>query len=130
MKPQILTIQAVPMGKPRMTRRDKWQKRECVTRYRAFADELREAFGLSHKLTQAPLRLDWRAYLPMPESWSRTKRESMRGQPHRQKPDRDNIDKAILDALFQDDSAIAQGVTAKYWDDGNGPRIVLHLYWE
>lgn len=42
---------------------------------------------------------------------------------HRAKPDRDNIDKALLDALFNDDSGIASGLIEKRWDDGNGPRI-------
>ncbi len=30
-----------PMGKPRMTRADKWKQREVVMRYRAFCDEVR-----------------------------------------------------------------------------------------
>lgn len=30
-----------PIGKPRMTRADKWKKRPAVMRYRAFCDEAR-----------------------------------------------------------------------------------------
>lgn len=130
MRQQTITIHATPLGKPRMTRRDKWQKRPCVLRYRDFADEARAALGTGHRLSKAPLRLDWQAWLPMPASWSARKREALRGQLHTQKPDRDNIDKAILDALFQDDSGVAGGLIEKRWDDGNGPRITLTLHWE
>jgi len=38
--------------------------------------------------------VSWDAYLPMPKSWSKKKKSAMAGRPHRQKPDRDNIDKA------------------------------------
>ena len=49
----------------------------------------------------------------------------MAGALHRAKPDRDNIDKAILDALFTDDSGIAAGHLEKRWDDGGGPRLEI-----
>ena len=128
--PARFIVRATPIAKPRMTRQDKWKQRPAVMRYRSFADEVRLAVGRTTKLDIAPLRLDWIAYLPMPASWSKRKREQMRGQPHRAKPDRDNIDKGIMDALFTDDSAVAQGRMAKYWDDGNGPRIEVSLLWE
>lgn len=66
----------------------------------------------------------------MPASWSKKRKAEMAGRPHRQKPDRDNIDKAILDSLFDKDEGIAFGTTAKYWDDGQGARIELVLEWE
>jgi len=40
-------------------------------------------------------------------------REAMIGTLHRVKPDRDNIDKAVLDCLFKEDSAIAAGTIKK-----------------
>lgn len=119
----VVTVRVIPMGKPRMTRRDKWAKRECVLRYRAFADILRAQAG--PYMPASPSSLSWTAYLPMPDSWSKKKKDQMRGSPHRQKPDRDNIDKAILDALFEDDSCISDGRLMKRWDDGNGARIEI-----
>ena len=38
------------------------------------------------------------------------------GNLHRLAPDRDNIDKALLDALFPQDKAIAMGHIEKRWD--------------
>lgn len=127
---QMITIKQTPLGKPRQTRADKWKQRDCVIRYRDFADKARLAFGRITKFETAPLSLSWRAYFELPESWSKKRKAEMAGQPHRQKPDRDNIDKAILDALFLDDSGVAFGTMAKYWDDGQGARIELEIEWD
>lgn len=120
-----VTIPIIAIGKPRMTRSDRWNKRDCVVRYREWCDALRAMVG---KVPENPVALEWIAYLPMPNSWSRKRREQMRGQLHRTKPDRDNIDKAIMDALFKNDAIIAMGMQRKHWDDGNGPRIELEIH--
>ena len=100
------------VGKPRMTQRDKWKKRPCVLRYRAFADELRLKVG---PIDRVPYCVSWSAYIAMPSSWTEERKNKMIGQWHQQKPDRDNIDKAILDALFKDDSTVATGTCQKLW---------------
>lgn len=126
--PSTFIARVVPVGKPRMTQRDKWKKRPAVMRYRAFADQLRlcaNAAGFTRERLKDVAVLDWVAYLPMPASWSSKKREAMRGQPHRQKPDRDNLDKAILDSLFDDDCGVYAGRLVKRWDDGGGPRLEI-----
>lgn len=115
------TIPGIPLGKPRMTKRDVWKKRKCVVKFRAWADKARAHAPMN--LTADPLTVSWTAWLPMPESWSRKKRNAMRGQPHRQKPDRDNIDKGLLDALWKNDCGVAGGQLWKHWDDGQGPRL-------
>lgn len=123
--PRLLHCFVIPIGKPRMTQRDKWAKRDCVLRYHDFADKLREYFksiDLSHIHS-----LSWTAYFPMPDSWSKKKKRNMRGQPHWSKPDRDNMDKAILDALFKNDSGISIGILSKRWDDGDGARIDIEI---
>ncbi len=107
-----------------MTQRDKWQRRPVVMRYRAFKDLLRAAC-VGHPVR--PLEVSWRAYLPIPKSYSKAKRAALMGQPHRAKPDRDNIDKAILDALFPDDFVVAEGHIFKVWDDGQGARIEITM---
>ena len=93
-------------------------------RYRAFADNFRASVG---RVPKDALEVHWVAYLPMPKSWEDGKRMELKGKPHRQKPDKDNIEKAILDALFKDDSRIYGGSGYKLWDDGNGPRIHLTI---
>ena len=128
MTPPPVIFPVVPMGKPRMTQRDRWKKRPAVTRYHAFKDSLRECLtALPHLRSVIDsgtvYSLSWTAYLPIPGSWTKRKKAAMAGTLHRQKPDRDNIDKAILDALFAEDSGIAAGHLEKRWDDGKGPRL-------
>ena len=119
------TLPVIPMGKPRMTRRDKWAKRPCVLRYRAFCDEVRSH---AKDFPEDCYRVDWVAYLPIPKSWSKAKKEEMQGEFHQAKPDRDNIDKAILDALLKEDCMVASGTLEKRWDDGNGPRLEIKAW--
>ena len=117
-------IPIVPMGKPRMTQRDRWKKRPVVVRYRAWCDELRlHVKGLPE--THLIDDFSWTAVIPMPKSWSRKKRTEHCGQIHRSRPDRDNIDKAILDCLFKEDSGIGPGRLDKRW--GETGRLTIEI---
>ena len=98
-----------PMGKPRMTRSDKWKKRPAVMRYRAFKDECR-----LHNVALPELPCIT-FYMPMPASWSKKKKADMDGQPHKGKPDLDNILKALFDALYEDDAHIWYVTAKKIW---------------
>ena len=100
-----------PVAKPRQTRSDKWKQRPAVMRYRAFADKVRAA-GLKIGET-----LNVVFYMPMPKSWSKRKREKMRCEPHQQKPDIDNLVKALLDAVLDDDSHVYEIRAVKFWDE-------------
>jgi len=42
----------------------------------------------------------------MPKSWSKKKKEEMYCQPHKQRPDLDNLIKALQDCLCEEDSHI------------------------
>ncbi len=119
----ILQANVIPMGKPRMTQRDRWAKRKCVLKYYEFKDKIREEILKS--LPEEVDNLSWIAFIPMPKSWTKKKKAAHAGQPHLQKPDRDNIDKAIMDSLFKEDSGIYRGTIEKRWEDNLGPRIML-----
>ena len=107
----------LPYPKPRMTQQDKWRGkpgrkpvRPAVSKYRAFCDECR--------LKMVGVDLDGADivfYMPMPPSWSKKKRAEMLGEPHRQKPDLDNLIKALADALHSDDSHISDIRARKVW---------------
>lgn len=109
-----LVLPGDPIGKPRQTRRDRWQRRACVVRYRAWADALR---ALARELpADPPARVDVTAHMELPASWSKAKKAELAGKPHRAKPDVDNIAKAVLDALWPDgDEAIAWIHARKVW---------------
>lgn len=99
------------MGAVRQGRGDRWRPSPAVLRYRAYRDELKikgvtlPAGAFAHMVF----------VLPMSPSWSAKKRAAMEGFPHLYKPDRDNLEKAVLDALLDDDAHIWNGSTSKFW---------------
>jgi hypothetical protein len=93
-----------------MTQRDKWQKRPAVVRYFAYKDECRFQ-GVT--LPESGYHLTF--HLPMPKSWSKNKKLEMCGQPHQQTPDKDNLEKALLDAIFTEDCRVWDGRVTKRW---------------
>lgn len=119
------TIPGNPVAKPRQTQRDKWMKRDCVVRYRAWADEARKA--APKDLPAEPIWITVWVWLPIPKSVARAKRQEVKGKNHRQKPDADNILKAVCDALFARDEVIACKHIEKFWDDGAGPRVIVEV---
>lgn len=103
-------IDIVPMAKPRMTQRDRWAKRPAVLRYFAFRDQVR---ARRVHLPDAGYHITF--VIPMPKSWSARKRTAMDGQPHQQRPDKDNLEKALLDAVFGEDCRVWDGRCTKVW---------------
>lgn len=53
--------------------------------------------------------------MPMPQSWSKKKKEAMMNKPHQQRPDLDNLIKAVLDALCKEDKHIHKIQAMKIW---------------
>lgn len=116
------------MGKPRMTQRDRWQKRAVVVRYRAYADAVRYACGpLSTEEETGIFAINVVAYIAMPASWSAKKQLQLEGTLHRQKPDYDNISKAVGDAMLGDDAGIGAGTCVKLWCREGHQRTVISV---
>jgi Holliday junction resolvase RusA-like endonuclease len=111
------TWNITPMGAPRLNRFDAWKKRPRVLRYFAF----RDAVAVEMKRSET----DWKNvdslavtfYIPMANSWSKKKKITMDGQPHKQKPDIDNLVKALLDSMFRggDDCGVYNIRASKFW---------------
>lgn len=121
---KIFTVMGTPVGKPRMTRRDKWKKRDCVVKYRSWADEARAAIGRTTKfMLTRPMRLEVIAFFDIPKS----NREAIPGNYHAVKPDGDNILKSVCDALFHNDQMIIQQKVTKYWAGAEGARVEVAL---
>lgn len=117
-----IVIKINPIGKPRMTQRDKWSKRSAVLKYWAYKDFLIfEAKRQGYELNNA---LQAEYFIEMPNSWSKKKKSEMYLKPHQNKPDIDNIDKGVMDALLKDDSAVYKSHTSKYWAYEGA--IILH----
>lgn len=106
-----------PVGKPRMNKSDAWKKRPCVMRYWSFVREIQNIASNTeeyHDLITGSLRIVF--VIPMPPSWSEKRRREMDGKPHLQKPDLDNLEKSILDALWPTDDSFVWNIRkTKLW---------------
>ena len=101
-----------PVSKPRMTQQDRWHKRPATAAYWAFKAEVR-LLGIN--IPESGYHITF--IIPMPKSWSQKKRTQLNGQAHQQKPDKDNLEKALLDAIFDDDSRVWDGRVTKLWGE-------------
>lgn len=122
------TVIGEPMGKPRMTQRDRWKKRPVVERYHDYCDRIKEA-APNKTLTADVYGISVKAYITMPKSWPKKKRLALDGKMCRSKPDWDNIGKAVCDALFKEDSMIADGRTRKFWCWDGHARTEVELWY-
>ena len=59
----------------------------------------------------------------MTQSWSKKKKLEYTGTPHQAKPDLDNLLKAILDAIFEDDSHMYKLSAEKLWAEKGGIQV-------
>jgi Holliday junction resolvase RusA-like endonuclease len=74
-------------------------------------------------LFAGPVDVSIVAWFPMPTSWSMKKRRQHEGRWHIQKPDADNLAKAVLDSLqehWNDDCQVAILTVQKRWTGGTG----------
>lgn len=119
MRPVELNV--IPVPKPRMTQRDKWKP--AAKRYFAFKDEVRwKALG-ERVLGNLPNEIEMCFVMPMPDSWTEKKKNEYDGEPHGQKPDIDNLVKALLDALYEEDKYVHKVIAEKCW--GREGKIIL-----
>ena len=118
----------IPNTKPRMTRRDSWvmakinagkklNKREeprarTLTCWMAYKDSIRLQLD---KFNMPLCGYHITFYIPMPESWSKKKKIRMNEKPHQQTPDKDNLEKAFLDTILQQDCTVWDGRVTKLW---------------
>jgi len=104
----------LPVPKPRMTQRDKWLKppRDCVAKYWSFVN-----WTKAYNVTFKPYDSEIIFILPMPKSWSDTKRVENYHQPHEVKPDLSNLLKALEDAVYKnnDQKIFSYGRLLKLW---------------
>lgn len=127
--PEAITFTAYcdPVGKarPRVTRTGHVYTPKRTTNFEAeIARAARPHFDAP---LSAPVRVTiWATFKPA-KSWSKAKTASAMHGPHTQKPDLDNVEKAVLDALngiaFTDDSLVAEKSARKVW--GPVARVVV-----
>lgn len=116
-----LIVPFAAIGKPRMTAKSSIYS-DTAKRYWEWKDAMKiyaksKGFKIGNKIAI-------RAVFEMPKSWSKKKRLEMVHTVHEQKPDFDNIAKAVCDALHADDKCVSDGLSVKRWGVENYFEIV------
>ncbi len=119
-----IIIHGPPVPKPRMTQRDKWKQRPCVMEFFVWRDVVQATVN-GRLDDHTRLRVEF--FLPFPRSMTKKHRADLLATPHHQKPDLDNLVKALMDCLFVEDCQVSSLCAEKFWDDGHGPRTVILL---
>lgn len=117
----------IPIGKPRMTQRDKWLNppRPEVLKYRLSRHAIQD-YAIMEGFVLGEI-LEGTFIMPMPKSWSKKKQKLMDGKPHLNKPDLDNIIKFVQDSLKPEgDQMIHTIVANKIW--GEEGKIILRQH--
>jgi Holliday junction resolvase RusA-like endonuclease len=120
-----IMIDVCPMGAVRMSKSDTWKtdplhpnplkrQRQVVARYFAYKNKVVETCNKLNYTLGNTLNITF--YLPMPESWSNKKKSAFLHQPHKSKPDLDNLIKAFMDSMKKSDSDIYQITAEKRYD--------------
>jgi Holliday junction resolvase RusA-like endonuclease len=84
-----------------------------------FRARVEKAVASKPRLTGAVHLTIW-AEFEMPKSWSKAKRSKCMWNPHTQKPDSDNVAKAVMDGmrhLWSDDCVVWNLTVVKFWCD-------------
>lgn len=121
-------FEIVPCPRPRVSSVNGFTKTYYPKKYEQFKAVL--GLYLKSKIKtklEGAIKVEAHITMQMPKSWSKKKRMEMDGKYHTQKPDKDNLEKSLYDALtgvaFKDDSAVAVGVTTKRWGE-HGKAII------
>ena len=125
---QVHRLNIPPCPKPRMTKADRWRKRQSVLKFFAFRYAVRQLprETMHNKILEME-SFEIVFHVPMPKSWSKKKKGYMNGSAHQQRPDLDNYLKAWKDSVYEEDAIVWRVKASKLWTDGTGHIVVNYL---
>lgn len=132
----LLTIPGTPVAKkrPRFVRRGKFvgtYNPQQTEEGRWLWDASQQIGPDFNIITDVPIEIDMKFYMPIPAAASKKKRDSMVLAAHTKKPDIDNLQKFALDCLngilFHDDSQVYRIIASKIY--GTLPRTEVKIRW-
>lgn len=116
-----LPIKIKAMAKPRMIKSDAWKKRPVVLKYWQYKKELLLQLPTDFVMPDHGYHL---IFYFLPAAYhSKSIREKMYYTPHRQTPDKDNLEKAFLDCTCENDAYIYHGEVSKWWGEEDEIRL-------
>lgn len=124
-----LFIPLPPMGAVRTTQKQKYVD-ERAKKYFTYKHHI--AFLTKQHLkvpTKNPVLVDLTFYMPIPNSWSKKKKEYYNGKIHKSKPDIDNLIKGVFDSLnkiaWKDDNQVYEVHSKKTYSYNPGIGIEI-----
>lgn len=123
-------IDIQPMGAVRMTNRGKFVNKSAQ-RYLAYKDEIKRQISqqVHVEVLAYPVEVETVFYMPIPQSWSKKKQAAAINQPHRSKPDIDNILKGLFDSLngliWKDDNLVSKVTATKVYGEYPGIKVTV-----
>lgn len=109
-----------PCPAPRQNKNSRFNpdKEKAIARYVAFKQEVKlRKIHIPESNTLIVF------YFKMPKSWTKKKKDSLRGKAHQQVPDLDNLLKALLDAVHEQDCRVWDYRARKLWCDRDGIEV-------
>ena len=125
----------VGKGRPKFARRGNFVQAYTPAKTKTYEQQIADAAraAMGDKLqTSEPVQVNLNVFVPIPASWSKTKRElAQKGVVYpTTKPDIDNVAKAVFDAMngivFRDDKQIVNQLVTKRYSDNQ--RIDARVY--
>ena len=115
MATMIVKTVPIPKARPRVTRSGHAYTPDKTAIYEKLLASSWNGGIVEGKYLMASMRFG----LPIPKSWSKSRRSLSDGKPHTSKPDLDNLEKAALDALngiaYADDAVVATIIAEKVY---------------
>jgi len=125
---KIFNIDPVAASRPRVTRYASYYPK-AYNYFRKSFKELVCALNGTREARKGAVSITIVFDMPMPKSWTKKKKFELIGMPHTQKPDIDNLTKAVLDGLngvwFKDDSQVSGLYAAKYWKEKGKITVIM-----
>lgn len=120
----LIDEKAKGKGRPRFTTRGKFVRTYTPKDTLDFCNKVRnsfiETFGDEYKDYEGAVKIDILCCYSVPKSLSEKKKKQLLYKPFLKKPDNDNIEKSIMDALngvaYKDDSQVYENHTIKKYN--------------
>lgn len=122
----------VPKARPRHGKHGTYTPKRTLNFEKAVAEAFRIS-GETGYFNNEPIIADLRFYFRIPKSMTKKERANLMNCPYyKHRPDLDNLEKSIMDALngvaYSDDSQIVEKYSAKWYDIQNkGERVEISL---
>lgn len=109
----MISYPITPRGAVRLSRQDRFAPSKAANAYFRYGADIRT---MRVTLPERPAII---FRMPMPKSWSKKKRDAMRSQPCLSRPDKDNLEKGLVDSIYygRDDAHVWCSWTEKRWAD-------------